>query len=674
MKRMRAVRDVGLVGLAAAALWLTVAMLGPPNVMAACSLPAVTDGNEPPCNPHMAASEWPGAQRANYQQASSPFFAPTNDEVDVSFTMTNSVPIFMGFTSTYAGGGQNAWMSTLTIPDESEVLKIDAGTGQVIDTYDAVADEGERPRAVASISGAYNLLDSDNHFFVGRQLNLSVYGDQVEGDRLSPIALLGRITLNENERCRESDRLVGIVMTAEGEIAFATEQGVVGVVPRQLDRFNHENLRVTSLNGDRCSDPSVPDEDLETVSNSIAADEADGIYVVTSEAQYKLRAAPDSVAVDWRAAYETGENTGGARLGAGSGSTPSLVGTEPDDDRFVVITDGQKLVNLTLLWRDDIPANWEPLEPGKDRRIACEVPIDFGNDGETESNSEQSVLVRGNASVVVNNELAADELLAALPPQVSPLSVLSGQIPQNAPKGIQRVDWDPDTRTCSTRWTNSETSIPNGVPTMSSRTNLFYGIGQKSGSWGLQAVDFDTGEEEFFAPSSAEPNRNSFFAGTTIGPGGAVFTGTFGGISIFRPREGEQRRTCKGQTATLVGTPKGDVIRGTPDVDVVNAGRGPDTVLGFGGDDVICARGGDDRIRGGAGDDLLRGGTGIDRISGGGGDDLLKGGFGDDRLSGSAGDDEIHGSPGDDVLRGGRGTDRAVGGEGADQRKLGPQG
>ena len=86
------------------------------------------------------------------------------------------------------------------------------------------------------------------------------------------------------------------------------------------------------------------------------------------------------------------------------------MGTDPGDDRFVVITDGQRLMNLVLMWRDEIPVDWRPDRPGKDRRIACEVPVRFGDPNATESLDEQSVLVRGYASILVNNQLREREL------------------------------------------------------------------------------------------------------------------------------------------------------------------------------------------------------------------------------------------------------------------------
>jgi len=47
------------------------------------------------------------------------------------------------------------------------------------------------------------------------------------------------------------------------------------------------NLVTTSINGDRCAAASAEDKSLDRVSNSIAADEQSGIYVVTSKAMYR---------------------------------------------------------------------------------------------------------------------------------------------------------------------------------------------------------------------------------------------------------------------------------------------------------------------------------------------------------------------------------------------------
>jgi hypothetical protein len=107
-------------------------------------------------------------------------------------------------------------------------------------------------------------------------------------------------------------------------------------------------------------------------------------------------------------------------------------------------------------------------------------------------------------------------------------------------------------------------SIPNGIPAMSSGTGLAYGIGQRNGRWGVEALDWQTGRSRFFA--RAEPHscsavalgyldtagvrsifdpvlaelpqscENPAYAATEIGPGGTIWTGTFLGLTIYRPR------------------------------------------------------------------------------------------------------------------------------------------
>lgn len=499
-----------------------------------CVTPRSPDGHEPPCNPALADSPWAAAHRGSYAQASSPLPGPRpGQEVDVQsvrIVPDTGVPVVHQFSAPYPDGRRVVWASVISTPENEGVLKVDERTGEVIDFL-----QEPTGRASSSSSGAYSVLDRDGHLIVAHRQSLDVYGDEDPGRRTSPIAKLHSFDLS-GAFCRDDDRIVGITMLYDGMVAFATELGVVGVVPRQPDRMRAGNLRTVSQNGADCRDDGVPREDLESVSNSIAADERGGIYVVTSKAQYKFHWDGRTLSRAWRARYATGGVEGGARLGAGSGSTPSLMGTEPGDDRFVVITDGRPLMHLVLMWRDRIPRDWEPIAPGKPRRIACEVPIRFGDPERERSVSEQSPLVRGRAVVVVDNTHALDPAYAAMPEQVRPFSVVGDQVEPNAPHGIQRVDWRPRSRTCAVRWANPDVSMPNGIPTMSVRSGLIYDVGLHDGVWGLSGVDFRTGEEKLFVPASPEPFQNSFFAASQVGPRGAVWTGNMQGLTVFRPR------------------------------------------------------------------------------------------------------------------------------------------
>ncbi|MGH8598709.1 MAG: HYR domain-containing protein [Gammaproteobacteria bacterium] len=115
--------------------------------------------------------------------------------------------------------------------------------------------------------------------------------------------------------------------------------------------------------------------------------------------------------------------------------------------------------------------------------------------------------------------------------------------------------------------------------------------------------------------------------------------------------------TCRGVTATIVGTGGNDTLPGTP---------GPDVIVALGGDDIINGGDGDDIICGGAGNDTISGGIGADRIFGGAGDDNINGGPGRDRIETNGGSNIAHGGGDNDTINGGDGNDQLFGDAGTD--------
>jgi Ca2+-binding RTX toxin-like protein len=57
-------------------------------------------------------------------------------------------------------------------------------------------------------------------------------------------------------------------------------------------------------------------------------------------------------------------------------------------------------------------------------------------------------------------------------------------------------------------------------------------------------------------------------------------------------------RSCKGKTATIVGTAGHDEIEGIRGRDIIQARGGADDVGGRGGKDLICGGKGDDELEG----------------------------------------------------------------------------
>ncbi|MCU1448771.1 MAG: Gamma-glutamyltranspeptidase [Acidimicrobiales bacterium] len=524
-------------GLAAMALLLAGLATSAPG-RAALPIPnegcvaADPDGHEPPCNPYMAPSLWSVTHRTSYDQSSSPLPGTTGpaDQVNVAHKGALSIPIGLTFSPRYGDGKRVIW--TKGVSFGGEVLKVDPETLDVIDAYIPQIEEHAAPSR-PSISDVYPLLDSENHFIAPHGASLEIFGDADQGRRDSAIALLRRFAVPPQALCRPQDEEIhGINLTYDGRVVFITNLVTVGVVPRQPDQMKDDTLVTYSINGARCADPSVKTEELEQVSNSVAADEQGAIYAVTSAATYRIDLDGQGLRLGWRTEYQS--TGGGSEVGPGSGSTPTLMGSGTEPDRLVAITDAQPLMHLVLMWRDGVPAGWTPIGPGRDPRIACEVPVTFGDPHATQTLSEQSVTVRGYASVLTNNLHGLDPLSRHLPSPLSASPQLLTNAPPLQPKGAERIDWDPVTHTCRTVWANPDISIPNAIPGLSAATGQVYGIGARNGNWTLEALDFNTGRSLYDVEAGPLPSEDSFFAATEVGPDDTVWTGNSGGMTRFR--------------------------------------------------------------------------------------------------------------------------------------------
>ncbi len=533
-------------------------------VLAAAPCLTALDADQPLCNAALADSPWPISHAGPYAQGSVPFAGPDlGQTIAADHLGLQGPPITLAMSPEYADGGTAVWGTILGLL--GTVFKIDHDTFEIIDSFVVRDEDPNAPPLPLGVGGAYNVVDDDFSFILGRATWVEIYRDAVAGDRFSDVEFVRREFLPAESFCRASDLLVGGTMLSDGTLAFVSEQAVVSVVPGDPNQILAANVvSLPSENGADCNNPLVLDEDLEIVSNSIAADENGGFFVVTSEAMYKYHWDGAAITKLWSAEYDSDPPFSLLRLGPGSGATPSLMGTDIDEDRFVVITDGQELMHLVLMWRDEIPAGWQPIAPGKDPRIACEVPINFGDASATRSLSEQSVLVRGNAAVVVSNLLSDESnAVSAIPALGAAFAALEGGNVDVTPKGIQRVDWDPETQTCKTVWTNPDIGLPNSIPTMSAATGLMYATGLRDGVWGLEGINFASGESELFVPASQQPCmqsdfdilnsgplglffipfverlpnscENSLFAATEVGPDGSIYQGTFIGVTKYSP-------------------------------------------------------------------------------------------------------------------------------------------
>jgi len=350
-------------------------------------------------------------------------------------------------------------------------------------------------------NGLYALVSRDNVLYV--KYGSGLFGFKVD-DEKNPQNIKVKYDLAEPE-CTiadgNADAILGLSMTYDGYIIVVFNNGV-GIVDQHL---TGEVTAFQKFGG--CS-PS----EKEYITNSVAVDKDNGIYVASSTYNGKdsigyLRKlvwnAPKgtgtgTLSVDWKAKYKTSdEDPPMIKGGNGTGATPTLMGFGDDDDKLVVITDGAKQMNLVAFWRDDIPY-------GFSNRIAGQIPVTCGLIGEEDTNeeeerwiqTEQSVVVSGYGAFVVNN--IPDEWKEEIADESGDLILQSSLIGPvfKGPVGVERFKWNTKDHEWKSEWRNADVTSSSMVPTYCATGNIVIvsGYNETDKMWQLVGLDWNSGE------------------------------------------------------------------------------------------------------------------------------------------------------------------------------------
>lgn len=275
---------------------------------------------------------------------------------------------------------------------------------------------------------------------------------------------------------------------------FTTRYGRVGT----LDPANG-NFRTLDLGG-------------EEIENSFAVGE-DGAYLVTDHALYRFSAAADGTPVaDWRTPYQRGARVKPGQFNQGSGTTPHLF------DEFVAIADNaEPQMNVLFLRRVDGTA-------------ACAVPVFPAGRSGTE-NALPGFARRGPRGMEYT--VFADNNFG-----IARGSILdSGRSWQDHQGGLARIDMRPDANggwACEVVWQSPEKS--SGVlPKLSLKNGLLYIYSYERRADGeydffLAALDGDSGQTRLRIPAGTGLEAANFGSPMAIGPDGAAYLGTLGGL------------------------------------------------------------------------------------------------------------------------------------------------
>jgi len=278
-------------------------------------------------------------------------------------------------------------------------------------------------------------------------------------------------------------------MTYDGHLIVTFSNGVA-VIDRDLDVASKSFYRFA---------------DTEYVTNSIAVDEKNGIYVascslVGSSLMRKLVWTGTTLSANesdgaWSSPYDSSgtELPPMIKWGNGTGSTPTLMGFGNDPDKLVVITDGAKQMKLVAFWRDAIPDGFVQIPGTASRRIAGQIKVTCGFSPLPEwIQSEQSVIVYGYGAFVVNNipQSVSSDLRGAN--KILTVSLMGPAYTTSY--GAERFQWNPSSHEWTSVWARSDVSSTSMIPVHSQSGNmaLINGYRPQNG-WEVLGLDWNSG-------------------------------------------------------------------------------------------------------------------------------------------------------------------------------------
>ncbi len=517
---------------------------------------AADSPHPPPRNPFLADSDQAIGHSSAAQQDSTPIVGPDGEietltEADIAYEHIGSAHFGIAISGEYPDGQRVIWsnggdrivkldpetfevIAELPLPDKEQVSEAEAD--EVYQTIDSLDGQelidytlGVAANHLAGLAGVYYLLDADNTLFVGDSESVIAYTETDPDDPASDIEIRDEFFRPEGV----TGQFVSANMTFDGKLIVITDEGWVLAIER--DFSDHDAIQLPGAEDAPAHNQAMADEgrrkgSADWVRNPAAIDEDGGIYVPSVDQMHKVVWDGEKLSTDpadgaWSEPYLNGHG-----IGTGSGATLMGFGEE---DEFVVITDGEPLMNVVLYWRDEIPEGWEPPEGAPSPRIAGMAPADVGDPDATAVQTEQSTIVSGYGAMVVNNEAAT--VPEGLPGAATRILVgYLGNRPEYTPYGVQKFVWDPETQDFGEAWVNTDVSSTNGVPVVSLGSDLVYTVGVRDGQWALEAIDWQTGESAFHWVLGGH-RYNTRYSGLNVDQNGQiVYTTDFGIIRIDR--------------------------------------------------------------------------------------------------------------------------------------------
>ncbi|MFV0277386.1 MAG: hypothetical protein ACK5HY_09410, partial [Parahaliea sp.] len=402
-----------------------------------------------------------------------------------------------------------------------------------LDEFDPVKEASELVQyytdavkaAWPSVGSAYKLLTRNNELFLPYRsqdgdMYIRVYGDSVS-------SASSAIEFRREWRVPpdiSTARIFGQQLTADGHLVMVTGDGTVIALNQAFSQSC--TLQLPSLDGAR----PAGDLFISFVKNGLAADDQNGVYVVTRDYMHRVQWTGHRLSIDeadggWSARYPN-EN------GKGSGTTPALMGWGRGEDRLVLITDGSRQNTAIAYWRDEIPENWKGIE-GYDRRVAGIIPLNNGKASEEVMETENTPVIYGHDAFFVNTKPANP-----MPDQGAPtLQWMAENLLMNLSGheaiGGTMIRWNSKAQHLELVW-RSLRNFAGTVCTVSDAVDVLYCMGSREGQWTLEGTDWRTGASRFVYQLGSSVRFNPFGGPLIIAPNGDVDCACMGGFGLLR--------------------------------------------------------------------------------------------------------------------------------------------
>jgi hypothetical protein len=339
-------------------------------------------------------------------------------------------------------------------------------------------------------AGSYFFLDKDKRVVIGtKDRTVWVVSHSKDAGGNWSFSHDPKDTYDLTAAIPDGDSIEALQPDWSGRIWFTSKGGVVGTV--DMDTGDVKYTWKLRNQGER-------------IVNGHAADEAGGVFIVSTLAMYRFDAdTQGNPIITWREPYDAGTHVKEGQTDIGSGTTPTLMGKD-----YVTISDnGQPRMHVLVYRRDN-------------GQLVCAEPV--FQPGQA---SNENSLIATDKSIIVENNFGYKD------PRKD---TTHGRTTK---PGIARVDLE--NGACHTVWTNESVSIPSVVSKMSLANGLIYTYAKPKGPattdpWYFTAIDFHTGETVWKQLAGTGVLYNNHYAAAYLGPDGTLYVGVLGGIAAMR--------------------------------------------------------------------------------------------------------------------------------------------